>query len=55
MKSLGTGQEEAMQERMNKVHTMKRPKDIHKRALNAVSDGKTNDQVHRSSKEGTQV
>ena len=44
-----------MQEKMNKVHAMKRPKDMDKRAQNAVADGKTNDQVHRSPKEGTQV
>ena len=31
MKTQGMGQEEAMQERMNKVQTMRRPKDVAKR------------------------
>ena len=40
MKSQGIGQEEALQERMNKVQTMKRPKDEVKRDQNAVAEGK---------------
>ena len=43
-----------MQEKMNKVHAMKRPKDMDNRAQNAFADGKTNEQVHRSLK-NTQV
>ena len=54
MKTQGMGQEEAMQERMNKVQTMRRLK-TWPEAHNAVAEGKAYDQLHGSPKEGIQA